>query len=230
MPSSSTTPPDGVIAEPTHRLAASINHQHILQLDSFTLENGEVLSPCPVAYTTWGSLDEAGRNSLLVCHAFSGSADVSEWWAPLLGEGRALDPALYFIVCVNVLGSAYGTASPLTRPVPGAETYGPTFPATTIRDDVRLQYRVLEHLGVRSLAAVVGGSMGGMHTVEWGAMYPGFIRSFIAICTCAQHSAWGISWGEAQRQAITADPLYLNGYYPSDQVGSLRTRMFRWDE
>jgi homoserine O-acetyltransferase len=106
-------------------------------IPSFTLESGITLINVPIAYSTWGSLNETFDNVLIVCHALTGSSDALDWWRPLIGPGKALDYTNYFIFCANVLGSPYGSASPLSINPHTGRPYGPTFPETTIRDDVR---------------------------------------------------------------------------------------------
>lgn len=154
---------------------------------------------------------------MVICHALTGSADVEDWWGPLMGPGLVFDSSRYFIFCANVLGSPYGTASPLsTNPATGL-AYGPAFPSTCPRDDVRLQKIVLDQLGVRSIAVVIGGSMGGMACLEYPLVTPpGYVRHIVPIATCPRHSAWGISWGEAQRQSIYSDPKYQEGDYSQE--------------
>ncbi|KAJ7769979.1 Alpha/Beta hydrolase protein [Mycena metata] len=184
-------------------LAESLVHldQSILVIPSFTLECGTELRDVPVAYKTWGRLNSARDNVMIICHAFTGSADVEDWWGPLMGPGRAFDPQRFFIFCANVLGSPYGTASSITINPDTGKPYGPEFPATTIRDDVWLHKRVLDHVGVQSVAVAIGGSMSGMAILEWPLCTPdGYIRHVIPIATSARHSAWCISWGEAQRE------------------------------
>lgn len=205
-----------------------VDSQRIFRVDSFTLESGVELNDVPVAYKTWGTLNESKDNVMVICHAFTGSADVEDWWGPLMGIGKAFDSTRWFIFCANVLGSPYGTASPVTINPQTGTHYGPDFPATTIRDDVRLHKLVLDHLGVRSVAVVVGGSMGGMATLEWPLCSPpGYVRHIIALATSARHSAWCISWGEAQRQSIFSDPDYSDGWYtkerfPKNGLGAAR--------
>ncbi len=120
--------------------AALIPEQEIAVIPSFTLESGCTLTNVPVAYTSRGRLSAAGDNAMVVCHALTGSADVGDWWGPLLGgPGRAFDTSRFFVVCMNSLGSPYGTASPVTAKDgdPAQGRYGPEFPLTTIRDDVK---------------------------------------------------------------------------------------------
>lgn len=226
--------------------------QRYLLFPSFPLESGVTLTNVPVAFKTWGKLAPTSDNALVVCHALTGSADVEDWWGPLLGRGRVFDYSRFFIVCCNVLGSPYGSASSCTQA--GGESqwaeavgkgeegieklkkkkfgwkgegwWGPEFPPTTVRDDVRIQKLVLEHLGVQSIAAVVGGSMGGMAVLEWPLVFPTrfpgqttsrYISAIVPLATSARHSAWCISWAEAQRQSIYSDPLFKHGYYPSNE-------------
>lgn len=134
-----------------------------------------------------------------------------------MGRGLAFDPSRYFIVCCNVLGSPYGSSSPVTINPSTGRRWGPEFPLATVRDDVRLHRIVLDYLGVASVAVVIGGSMGGMQVLEWALCYPPpYVRNIIPMATSAHHSAWGISWGEAQRQSIYSDPNYEEGYYTDD--------------
>ncbi|KAI0598298.1 homoserine O-acetyltransferase [Biscogniauxia sp. FL1348] len=210
--------------------AALIPHQEIAVIPSFTLESGVTLYNVPVAYTTRGKLSANADNAMVICHALTGSADVSDWWGPLIGgPGRAFDTSRFFIVCMNSLGSPYGTASPVTAKDGDVknERYGPEFPLTTVRDDVNLHKLILDDLGVRQVAVVIGGSMGGMLVLEWAYFGKEYVRSIVPIATSSQHSAWGISWGEAQRQSIYADPKYDDGYYsfsdpPSTGLGAAR--------
>ncbi|KAJ1956894.1 homoserine O- acetyltransferase, partial [Dipsacomyces acuminosporus] len=129
----------------------------------------------------------------------------------------AFDTSRFFVVCCNVLGSPYGTASPLTINPDTGRPYGPDFPLTTIRDDVRLHRLVLDSLNVKQVAICIGGSLGGMQCLEWAMLGQDYVRVFVPIATCGKHSAWGISWGEAQRQAIYSDPNYCNGHYTADK-------------
>ncbi|KAG8776578.1 homoserine O- acetyltransferase [Serendipita sp. 397] len=194
--------------------ATLISSQTIHTLQSLELECGAVLEQVPIAYKTWGKLNDKRDNVMVICHAFTGSADVEDWWGPLMGISKAFDASRYFIFCANVMGSPYGSASPVTVNPTTGQPYGPEFPATTIRDDVRAHKLVLDHLGVSSVAVVIGGSMGGMAVLEWPLCTPpNYVRHIVPIATSARHSAWCISWSEAQRQSIYSDPLYLNGYY-----------------
>ncbi|WWC61964.1 homoserine O-acetyltransferase [Kwoniella dejecticola CBS 10117] len=196
--------------------------QNTTIVPSFTLESGVTLHDVPVAYKTWGQLNQKGDNCLVICHALTGSADVEDWWGPLLGPDRAFDPTRFFIFCANVIGSPYGTISSVTINPDTGRPFGPEMPGSSPKDDVRLHYGILKSLGVKSVASVIGGSMGGMTCLEWPLNSPpGFVRSIVPLATSARHSAWCISWGEAQRQSIYSDPDYKDGYYFEKPDGSV---------
>lgn len=203
-------------------LAKIVPGQTIVEIPEFELECGDILFKVPVAYKSWGKLNEKGDNCMVICHALTGSADVSDWWGPLLGREKAFDPTKFFIICLNSLGSPYGTASPLTNDQEfGGQRYGPEFPLSTIRDDVRIHKMILDDLGVKQIAICIGGSMGGMLALEWTFVDDGkYVRNLVALATSAKHSAWCISWGEAQRQCIYSDPKYDDGYYSLDDPPS----------
>lgn len=146
----------------TNPLLKLVQGQRIVQVPELVLESGVVINNFPIAYKTWGTLNEAGDNVLVICHALTGSADVADWWGPLLGNDLAFDPSRFFIICLNSMGSPYGSFSPLTINEETGVRYGPEFPLCTVRDDVRAHRIVLDSLGVKSIACVIGGSMGGM--------------------------------------------------------------------
>lgn len=197
---------------------ALLEEQHTATVSNFTLECGHVFLNCPVAYKTFGTLNDAHDNVMLICHALTGSADVSDWWGPLLGAGKVFDTDVFYVVCLNVLGSPYGTASPLTCPSPDSVPYASDFPVCSIRDSVNLHYRVLrEHLNIWQVQVAIGGSMGGMQVLEWSLLYPTFVKLIVPIATCARQSAWCISWSEAQRQTIYSDPWFMRGKYSRDR-------------
>ena len=187
----------------------------------------------------WGKLNAARDNALVVCHALTGNgarpaparparparltqgavaANVEDWWGELLGSKKAFDDDKYMVICLNVLGSCYGTCGPTSvNPITG-KPYSGDFPLVTVRDSVRLHGRVLtEHLGVREVVSVVGGSMGGMQALEWTFLEKEKagprVRSVVAVACNGQHGAWQIGFSECQRQAIMADPLWADGHY-----------------
>jgi homoserine O-acetyltransferase len=170
------------------------------------LESGGVLDGVTVAYRTWGALDASGSNAVLICHALTGSANADEWWEPLIGAGRALDPDRDFIVCSNILGSCYGTTGPASIDPSTGGQWGSSFPRITIRDIVAAQRALVRSLGIRRLRLVVGGSLGGMQVLEWAATSPDLVETIAPIATSGRHAPWAIALSEAQRQAIYADP------------------------
>ena len=147
--------------------------QTIVEIPEYTLECGETLHNFPVAYKTWGKLNETADNALVICHALSGSSDVDDWWGELLGTDRAFDPSRYLIICINFLGSPYGSCSPVTIDKSTGKPYGPSFPLVTFKDDVGIQRLILDSLNVKRLAAVVGGSMGNV-----GIRIPGNLQQY----------------------------------------------------
>ena len=191
-----------------------------ITLPSFTFESGDTLREVPIAYRTWGELNDAQDNAAVVCHALTGDTDVDEWWGDMLGPGRALDPTRHFVVCANVPGSPYGSVAPVTPDPNTGRPYGPDFPPVTPRDTVALHRAVLDHLGVRQAALAIGGSMGGMHVLEWAFETTDdgrpFVRRLVPVAVGGRHTAWQIGWSEAQRQAIYADPNWQDGRYPDD--------------
>jgi len=184
---------------------------------AFRLESGAEVPDVQVAYRTWGELAPDGDNAVLVCHALTGSADADAWWSGMFGAGKALDPTQDFIVCSNVLAGCYGTSGPIQPHPEDGEPWGSRFPEVTIRDMVRLQALLLEHLGVDKLKLVLGPSLGGMQVLEWAATFPGRVQAMAPIGVSGRHSAWCISIGEAQRSAIRLDPDWREGRYASDK-------------
>jgi homoserine O-acetyltransferase/O-succinyltransferase len=188
------------------------------------LDGGGRLDEVRVTFETYGDLSAGGRNAVLVCHALTGSAhaagrhgegEVPGWWDPLIGPGKAIDTRSHFVVCANVLGGCYGTTGPTSIDQATGAAYGPDFPRFGVRDMVEVQRRLVEALGVRSLKAVVGGSMGGMQALEWAVGHPEQVRGVVAIAVGARHSAWAIGLNEVARRAIMADPLWEGGRYPA---------------
>lgn len=175
------------------------------------LENGEELPGAQVAYTTYGSLNAARDNVIVLCHALTGHSLAHQYWNAMVTPAWT---DKYFVVCSNILGSCYGSTGPASVDPRTGRRYGPHFPAVTLRDAVALQKRLLvEHLGVNQVQAVVGGSLGGMQTLEWAFEGPEFVKRFVAIACNSHHSAWQIGMSELQRQAIYMDPLFQNGEY-----------------
>ncbi|MEM9171974.1 MAG: homoserine O-acetyltransferase [Pseudomonadota bacterium] len=192
----------------------------------FALESGEALPDVQIAYRTWGRLNAARSNVVVVCHALTGSADVDDWWPGLVGPGATIDTERWFVVCSNVLGGCYGSSGPFSYRTDG-KRFGLGFPQINIRDMVGAQRLLLDHLGVTYIQAVVGPSLGGMQALEW-AVTDARVGGLIAVGTSAQHSAWCIGISESQRAAIAADPAWEGGLYTDDrrpQAGLAAARM-----
>lgn len=177
------------------------------------LEGGVQLHEVTLAYRSWGRLNTARDNAVLVCHALTGSADVDQWWPGLIGPGQALDPERDFILCSNVLGGCYGSTGPGDINPSTGRRYGGAFPAVSVRDMVRAQAQLADELGIAQFALVIGGSLGGMQALEWAASFPERVGALVAIGCGVRQSPWAIGWSEAQRQAIFADPNWRGGNY-----------------
>jgi homoserine O-acetyltransferase/O-succinyltransferase len=196
----------------------------IAQDRPFALDGGLSLENITVAYETWGTLNSAGTNAVLICHAWTGDSHAASgthqpgaadegWWEGIIGPGMAIDSDQWFVVCPNVLGGCQGSTGPASpHPVDGVP-YGSRFPVITVRDMVRVQARLADHLGVGVWQAVIGGSMGGMQALEWAITYPTRVKSLIPIATCMQSTAQQIAWGAIGRRAIRLDPAWRNGDY-----------------
>jgi len=191
------------------------------------LDSGAALSPLEVAYRTYGRLNADRSNAVLVLHALTGDQYLASthpvtgkpgWWTRVVGRGLPLDPDHHFIICANVLGGCMGTTGPSsTNPATGAP-YGLAFPVITIPDMVRAQAMLVEALGIETLFAVVGTSLGGMQVLQWAADYPERIFSAICIAGAARHSAQNIAFHEVGRAAIMADPDWRGGAYEAAGV------------
>ena len=176
--------------------------------EPLTLESGQELTGVEVAYCTFGTLNADRDNVVWVCHALTANADVLSWWPGLFGSDCHFDPADWFVVCANVLGSCYGSTSPLSpTPETGVPRYQ-QFPLLTIRDLVAAHEALRQHLGLTQIHTLIGGSLGGQQALEWAIQLPSVFENLVLLATNAQHSPWGIAFNEAQRLAIFADPTY----------------------
>ncbi|MCP3992834.1 MAG: homoserine O-acetyltransferase [Actinomycetia bacterium] len=190
---------------------------------SFALEGGGRLDEITVAYETWGTLDATASNALLVCHALTGDAHAAGqsgpgqptpgWWDDLIGPGRAFDTDQYFIVCANVIGGCQGSTGPASPHPYDGEPYGSRFPVVSIRDIVRTQALLADHLGIERWLSVIGGSMGGMQALEWPIIYPERVASTVLLATAMAASPLQIGWSEVGRLAVAHDPKWNNGDY-----------------
>jgi homoserine O-acetyltransferase len=186
------------------------------------LDSGASLAPLEIAYKTYGKLNETKSNAVLVCHALTGDQHLASahpvtgkpgWWSRVVGPGLPLDPERYFIICSNVVGGCMGTTGPASPDPKTGDPYALSFPVITIADMVRAQAMLVEALGVETLFAVVGGSMGGMQVLQWAADYPEKLFSAVCIAAAPRHSAQNIAFHEVGRQAVMADPNWMGGDY-----------------
>ncbi len=189
------------------------------------LESGLSLGPVTIAYETLGELNQKKDNAILICHAFTGDSHVAGrydddppetppgWWDFMVGPGKGIDTDRYFVICCNILGSCLGSTGPSSLNPATDKPYGLDFPMVTIGDMVDAQKRVIEHLEINRLLAVIGGSIGGMQVLEWCVRYPEKVRSAIPIATTMRHSALASAFNEVARQAIMADPNWNKGDY-----------------
>ena len=192
------------------------------------LDSGEILEDVTVAYETYGELNKDKSNAILVCHALTGDAHAAGWhkgdkkpgwWELVIGPGKALDSEKFFIICSNVLGGCKGTTGPSSiNPKTGKE-YGLDFPVITIKDMVSVQKKLIDSFKIDKLAAIIGGSMGGMQVLEWMVRYPKMMKKAIPIATTAMSSPQQIAFNEVGRQAIFSDPNWNGGdYYSTGKI------------
>lgn len=206
--------------------------------DPLRLESGRDLAPVTLCYETYGRLNPARDNAILVCHALTGDSHAAGryaltdrkpgWWDEAIGPGKPLDTDRYFIICSNVLGGCQGSTGPASANPESGQPYGLDFPTITPRDMVRAQARLLDRLGIERLVAVVGGSLGAMQTLEWGATYPERLAGIIPIGGAGRFHPQGIAFNEVQRQAILNDPDFNQGQYygtPGPVKGLATARM-----
>jgi homoserine O-acetyltransferase len=209
--------------------------------DPLPLECGRALHPVRIAYETYGTLAPARDNVILVCHALSGDAHAAGfaprppaestrdgfgaddrdgtalkglgWWDGMIGPGKAFDTDRYFVVSTNLLGGCRGTTGPSSTNPESGRPYGADFPVITVADMVRAERAFLDALGIRRLAAVAGGSLGGMQALEWAVRYPGDVDAIVVIASTPALEPQGVAWNAIARSAIMADPAWQDGHY-----------------
>jgi len=191
--------------------------------NEMTLECGRTLGPITLAYETYGELNEAKDNAILVVHALSGDAHAAGyhhprdkqpgWWDIMIGPGRAFDTRKYFVICSNIIGGCKGSTGPSSINPQTGRPYGLSFPMVTVRDWVDTQKVLIDHLGIKRLLCVVGGSTGGMQVLQWVVSYPDMVRLAIPIATTSKLSAQAIAFNEVGRAAIQSDPNWREGDY-----------------
>ncbi len=212
---------DPALFEENERTAPSAAVRQYLEIGSLRCEAGQVLESVTVAYETWGTLNAARDNAVLICHALSGDSHAIGWWSRLIGPGLPIDTDRFFVIGSNSLGGCQGTTGPASIAPDGAP-YRLRFPIITVGDMVEVQARLLDHLGIERLFCVAGGSMGGMQALEWVVRFPSRVAKAFVTASCAAHSAMQIGFNEAARQAIMRDPAWANGAYEAPgPVGGL---------
>jgi homoserine O-acetyltransferase/O-succinyltransferase len=204
-------------ADAPHSLVLRLGPDRPLSMDA-----GVQLFPLSIAYQTYGALNSARTNAILICHALTGDQHVASrnpitgkdgWWGTMVGPGKPIDTDRFFVICANVVGGCMDTTGPASTNPATEAVYGLDLPLVTIADMVRAQAMLIDHLGIETLFCVAGGSMGGMQVLQWAASYPDRVFSALPIATSAKHSSQNIAFHEVGRQAIMADPDWRNGRY-----------------
>ena len=223
---------------PSRGSVGTIRTQTLDLADALRLDSGKRLAPVRIAYETYGTLAPAKDNVILVCHALSGDAHAAGWsddptapttvdgvgaadrgksglgwWDGMIGPGKAFDTDRYFVVCTNLIGSCRGSTGPASVDPATGRPYGATFPVITVGDMVRAQRAFLRELGIESLLAVSGGSLGGMQALEWAVAYADAVRAIVPIASTAHLGTQGVAWNAIARNAITSDPDWQAGAY-----------------
>jgi len=192
-----------------------------------TLECGKEISNIPIAYQTYGTLNEDKSNAIFICHALTGDQYVAGinpvtkkdgWWSNAVGEGKPIDTSKFFVICANVLGGCMGSFGSRDINPETNKPYGLDFPIITMGDMVKAQKLLVESFGITKLYSIIGGSMGGMQTLEWMAKYPDMFENAIVIAAASQFSAQNIAFNEVGRQAIMTDPNWHNGDYSAQDT------------
>lgn len=201
-----------------------VKTQYVTFKEEFFLESGRILSPITLAYEHYGTLNENKDNVILVCHALTGSAHVAGlsvpddestvgWWDAMVGPGKTLDTNKYFIICSNILSSCYGSTGPASIDPYTGNRYALRFPVVTIRDMVKAQKKLLNYLKIDKIFCVIGGSMGGMQSLEWCITYPEMVENAVIISAAGRITPMAMAFNTVARYAIIKDPNWLEGNY-----------------
>jgi homoserine O-acetyltransferase/O-succinyltransferase len=203
-----------------------------------TLKSGEILPTFDLVYETYGTLNAAKNNAVIVCHALSGNHHVAGkyaetdknagWWDNLIGPNKPLDTNKFFVIGLNNLGGCHGSSGPSSNNTKTKKPFGASFPIVTVEDWVNSQARLLEYLGIETLAAVIGGSLGGMQALQWALAYPDRVKHALVIASAPNLTAQNIAFNEVARQAIMTDPEFYDGdYYSHNTVPRRGLRIAR---
>ena len=192
--------------------------------EPFSLESGKKLEQLQLAYHTYGKLNEKRDNVVWVFHALTANSDVADWWPSLVGEGKAINPKDHFVICVNTLGSIYGSTGPRSNYSLNGHPYGLKFPRFTVRDVVKTQLLLSDHLGINKIKLILGGSFGGFQALEFALLYKGKIENMALVGTSAKETAWSIAIHESQRLALTADKSFYSNDEKAGQDGMRAAR------
>jgi homoserine O-acetyltransferase/O-succinyltransferase len=191
------------------------------------LESGRILEPFDIIYETYGELNEAKDNVIVVTHALTGSHHAAGyyegeskpgWWDGFIGDGKAIDTTKYFVICSNVIGSCFGSTGPMSQMFPYDEPYRFKFPVVTIKDMVKAQRILFDRLGIHHVHAIVGGSMGAMQAMQFGVHFPNFATKIIAMAGTYATQPWAIAFNKVSQEAILNDPAFKQGYYESEDI------------
>lgn len=195
--------------------------------EPFYLESGRILSEFDLAYETYGELNEDHSNAVVVCHALTGSHHAAGryendskagWWDGLIGDGKAIDTTKFFVICVNILGSSFGSTSPLSIEPSTGKEYRLRFPVLVISDVVKAQMKLFDRLGIKQAHAVVGGSLGGMQALCFAIEFPNFAKNIIMMATTYATKPWAIAFNKIAIEGIVRDPGFKNGNYNKEEV------------
>ena len=200
----------------------------------FTLEGGQTLPALTIAYHSYGQLNANKDNVIWICHALTANSDAQDWWPGMIGDGLLFDTSSHFVICANILGSCYGTTGPLSVNPNTGQLYYHSFPFITIRDIVKAHMLLREHLGIKKIHLLTGGSIGGYQALEWALMEQEVVDNLLLLTTSAAESAWGIAVHTAQRLAIEADTSWnephpdagIKGMKAARAIGMLTYRSY----
>ncbi len=211
------------------------DHVKKVDIDSFETKDGEKI-PLTLAYETYGELNDSKTNAVLICHSLTQSSHVSShskedkegWWEGMVGPNRYIDTNKYFVICVNALGSCYGSTGPSSKNPETREFYGFDFPQISIGDIVETQKLVLDELDIKSIESVIGGSIGGQQALEWSKKYPSMVKSVVPIAAGARVSPLILGFGCLSQNAIKNDPNWNGGdYYNKDEKPEIGLKIAR---